>query len=147
MLLLQWGAERAESQETMSIGKDSVVDDPSENKVCSLYSGSTALINVHEWASESVANPTVSNRVTISTEWDLFSRMGEYGQTSLSLWQFSICLQHTRGDQSPLKWWGHYELLYGDEATSGRSPTSPTGDERGCKWAVPMAHLWRPQAC
>ena len=61
MLLLQWGAERAKSQETMSIGKDCVVEDPSENKVCSLHSSSTAFINVHEWASESVANPTVSN--------------------------------------------------------------------------------------
>ena len=61
MLLLQCGAERAESHETMSIGKDSVVDDPRKNKVCSLHSGSTPLINVHEWASESVANPTVSN--------------------------------------------------------------------------------------
>ena len=61
MLLLRWAVERAECQETMYIGKDSEVDDPSENKVCSLHSGSTALINVHEWASESVANPTVSN--------------------------------------------------------------------------------------
>ena len=43
------------------LGKDSVVDDPIENKVCTLHSGSTALINVPEWASESVANPTVSN--------------------------------------------------------------------------------------
>ena len=50
MLLLQWAVERAECQETMSIGKDSVVDDPSENKICSLHSGSMALINVHEWA-------------------------------------------------------------------------------------------------
>ena len=45
----------------MSIGKDSVVDDPRENKVCSLHSGSLPLIKVHEWASKSVANPTVSN--------------------------------------------------------------------------------------
>ena len=67
----------------MSIGKDSVVDDPCENNVCSPHSGSTPLINVHEWASESVANPTVRNYITISTEWDLFSCMGEYGQTSL----------------------------------------------------------------
>ena len=44
----------------MSIGLDSVVD-PRENKACSQHSGSTPLINVHEWASESVANPTVSN--------------------------------------------------------------------------------------
>ena len=45
----------------MSVGKDNLVDDPSENKVCSLHSGSTALFKVHEWASESVVNPTVSN--------------------------------------------------------------------------------------
>ena len=43
------------------LGKDSVVVDPSENKVCSLDSHSTARINVHEWASESIANPTVTN--------------------------------------------------------------------------------------
>ena len=43
------------------LGKDSVVEDPNENKVCSLDSRSTAHINVPEWASESVANPTVSN--------------------------------------------------------------------------------------
>ena len=43
------------------LGKDSVVEDTSENKVCSLDSCSTARINVPEWASESIANPTVSN--------------------------------------------------------------------------------------
>ena len=43
------------------LGKDSVVKDPCENEVCSLDSRSTARINVHEWASESIANPTVSN--------------------------------------------------------------------------------------
>ena len=43
------------------MGKDSVVEDPSENKVCSQVSRSAARINVHEWASESIANPTVSN--------------------------------------------------------------------------------------
>ena len=61
MLLLLWAIERAECQETISIGKDSVVDDPSENKVYSLHCGSMEFINVHEWASESVTNPTVSN--------------------------------------------------------------------------------------
>ena len=45
----------------MSVDKDSVVDDPRENKVCSLHSGSMALINAHEWASQSVANAAVSN--------------------------------------------------------------------------------------
>ena len=45
----------------MSISQDSVVDDPSKNKVCALHSGSRTLINVHEWDLESVANPTVSN--------------------------------------------------------------------------------------
>ena len=44
------------------LGKDSVVEDPSENKGCSLHSCSTALINVLEWASESVANPTVRTK-------------------------------------------------------------------------------------
>ena len=39
------------------LGKDSVVEDPNDNKVCSLDSRSTACINVHEWASESIANP------------------------------------------------------------------------------------------
>ena len=43
------------------LGKDSVVEDPSENKVCPQDSRSTARINVHEWASESIANPTTSN--------------------------------------------------------------------------------------
>ena len=43
------------------LGKDSVVEDLSENKVCSLDSRSTAGINVHDWASESIADPTVSN--------------------------------------------------------------------------------------
>ena len=43
------------------LGKDSMVEDPSENKVCLLDSRSMACINVHEWASESIANPTVSN--------------------------------------------------------------------------------------
>ena len=43
------------------LGKDSVVEDPSENKVCSLDSRSTTCINVHEWALESIVNPTVSN--------------------------------------------------------------------------------------
>ena len=52
---------RAESQETKSISQDSVVDDPSKNKVCTLHSGSRTLINVHEWAVESVANHTLSN--------------------------------------------------------------------------------------
>ena len=61
MLLLQCGAVRAASQETMSISQDSVIDDPSKNKVCTLHSGSRTLINAHEWALESVANPTLSN--------------------------------------------------------------------------------------
>ena len=43
------------------LGKDSVVEDSSENKVCLLDSRSKTHINVHEWASESIANPTVSN--------------------------------------------------------------------------------------
>ena len=43
------------------LGKDSVVEDPSEKKVCLLDSHSTTRINVHEWASESIANPNVSN--------------------------------------------------------------------------------------
>ena len=65
------------------LDKDSVGEDPSENKDCSHHSCSTALINVLEWASESVVNPMLSNLVTISSEWDLISRMGEYGQASL----------------------------------------------------------------
>ena len=51
----------AERQDTMSISQDSVVDDPSKNKVCTLHSGSRTLINVHEWALEGVANPKMSN--------------------------------------------------------------------------------------
>ena len=43
------------------LGKDSVVEDPNDNKFCSLDSRSTARINVPEWASESFTNPTVSN--------------------------------------------------------------------------------------
>ena len=43
------------------LGKDSVVEDPSEKKVCLLDSHSTTRINVHVWVSESIANPTVSN--------------------------------------------------------------------------------------
>ena len=43
------------------LGKDSVVEDPSENKVCSLDSRSMTHINVHEWASENIANHTVSS--------------------------------------------------------------------------------------
>ena len=85
------------------LGKDSVVEYPSENKVCTLHSRSTARINVHEWALESVANPTVT-KLTISTDWDLFRSTGEYARLHLCLWQFSVCLQHRRGDQSPFKW-------------------------------------------
>ena len=52
----------------MSIGQRQTlvltrVEDPSENKICSLDSRSTTRINVHEWASESIANPTLSNQV------------------------------------------------------------------------------------
>ena len=61
MLLLQWGAARAENHDTMSISQDSVVDDPSKNKVCPLHYGSRTLINVHEWVLESVVNPMLSN--------------------------------------------------------------------------------------
>ena len=43
------------------MSKDSLVDYPSENKVCLLDSHSMAHNNVNEWASESIANPTVSN--------------------------------------------------------------------------------------
>ena len=45
------------------LGKDSVVEDTSENKVYLQDSLSTARINVHEWASGSITNPTVSNQV------------------------------------------------------------------------------------
>ena len=51
------------AQRQCLLGKDSVVEDPSENKVCSQDSCSMAHINVHEWALESMANPTVSNKV------------------------------------------------------------------------------------
>ena len=51
----------AESQKTMLLSRDSVADGPSENTGCTLDSRSTARINVQEFASESNANPTVSN--------------------------------------------------------------------------------------
>ena len=32
------------------------------------------------------------------------AHMGDWGQATLDLWQLSVCLQHRRGDHSPLKW-------------------------------------------
>ena len=51
-------AQKAESQETMSMKQESVADGPQEYNCCSLDSRSTARISVQE---ESIANPTVSD--------------------------------------------------------------------------------------
>ena len=50
-----------EMQRGLRARRQCVVEDQSENKVCSADFRSTTRINVHEWASESIANPMVSN--------------------------------------------------------------------------------------
>ena len=61
MLLLQLGPDGREPRRQCILSRDSVGDGPSENTCCTLDSRSMARINVQERASESNANPTVSN--------------------------------------------------------------------------------------
>ena len=49
--------------------------------------------------------------------------MRDCGQAMLDLWQLSVCLQHRREDQSPLKWWSHLSFLTGIEQPLAESPT------------------------
>ena len=83
MLLLQWGADRVESQETMSIGQRQCGFGPeweqwlfarlAPRHVSMCMSGPQRVSQIPQWVT----------KLTVSIEWDLFSHKGEYGQTSL----------------------------------------------------------------
>ena len=75
--------QKADSQETMSMRQDSVADGPQENNGCSLESRSTARISVQEWARRASQIPRWVTKLTVSTEWDLFSRMGKFSVCSI----------------------------------------------------------------
>ena len=72
------------------------------------------------------------------------ARMGKCGQAMPVLWQLSICFQHRRGHQSPLKWWSHLSFCKGIEQPLAESPT------REGKRTASKPSLWhtpsRPQA-
>ena len=77
MLLLQWVAERSESQETVSIGPGQCGWGPEWEQWLLAYSRSTAHINVHEWAFRVSQIPRWVTTITMSNEWDLFSTYGK----------------------------------------------------------------------
>ena len=91
--------------------------------------------------------PRWVTKLTMSIEWISSACMGKYGQASLiPVAVFNLLTAQERRSEPTQVVKPLWAFVRG-WTTSGRSPTSPSGEERDCKWAVPMAHPWRPQAC
>ena len=89
-----------------------------------------------EWASESVLSSCLASGISLAC-------MGKCGQATLDLWKLSVCLQHRRGEQSPLKWWSHLSCNR-DRTTSSR--VSNQRRKENCSEPSPWHTISIPQA-
>ena len=123
VLLLQWGVERARcpvQQYLLNQGQQGW--GPNELTIATRLSHHSKCQDASELAFYRVSQIPWQLSVCLASGISL-ARMGDCSQATLDLWQLSVCLQHRRGDQSPLKWWSHLSFLTGIEQPLAESPT------------------------